>query len=181
MRFDLGRQWPCSARKRGCAGLHQARISACQRGRAWGLPITLRWPVQPEGRQQVAGASFQGCRGNDYRFTGNNTVTSWRDDRTVHIQVKPAISKHDPRQASQGFGTDSGCVIRCAFTRWSAPLPWPTTGYQLPTLPGWIVKTRPETSPNAPGCPHTRASLASPRRCQWRGLGDACMNPGHRM
>ena len=43
-------------------------------------------------------------------------------------------SKHDPGQAGQGSGTHSGCVLRSAFTRWSAPLPLPTTGYPLATL-----------------------------------------------
>ena len=43
-------------------------------------------------------------------------------------------SKHDPGQAGQGSGTHSGCVLRSAFTRWSTPLPLPTTGYPLATL-----------------------------------------------
>ena len=77
----------------------------------------------PKGWQQVAGASFQGRRGNDHRFTGDHTVASWRDARTVRIQIKPAISQHDPGRTSQGSGTPSGCVSRSAFTRWSAPLP----------------------------------------------------------
>ena len=87
------------------------------------FPLHSDGQSNPEGWQKVAGGSFQGCRGNDHRFTGDNTVASWRDARTVRIQVKPAISEHDPGQASQGSGTHSGCVIRSAFTRWSAPLP----------------------------------------------------------
>ena len=102
------------------------------------FPLLSDGQSNPEGWQKVAGASFQGCRGNDHRFTGDNTVASWRDARTVRIQVKLAIARHALRQASQGSGTHSGCVIRSAFTRWSAPLPWPTTGYRLPTLRvGW--------------------------------------------
>ena len=87
------------------------------------FPLLSDGQSNPEGWQKVAGGSFQGCRGNDHRFPGDNTVASWRDARAVRIQVKPAISKHDPGQASQGSGTHSGCVIRSAFTRWSAPLP----------------------------------------------------------
>ena len=87
------------------------------------FPLLSAGQSNPEGWQKVAGGSFQGCRGNDHRFTGDNTVASWRDASTVRIQVKPAISKHDPGQVSQGSGTHSGCVITSAFARWSAPLP----------------------------------------------------------
>ena len=87
------------------------------------FPLLSDGQSNPEGWQKVAGGSFQGCGGNDHRFTGDNTIASWRDARAVRIQVKPAISKHDPGPASQGSGTHSGCVIRSAFTRWSAPLP----------------------------------------------------------
>ena len=94
--------------------------------KAWRVAPSLLWALEanpegldiraietaanPEGWQKVAGGSFQGCRGNDHRFTGDHTVASWRDARTVRIQVKPAISKHDPGRASQGSGTPSGCA-----------------------------------------------------------------------
>ena len=87
------------------------------------FPLLSAGQSNPEGWQKVAGGSFQGCRGNAHRFTGDNTVASRRDARTVRTYVYPAISKHDPRQASQGSGTRSGCGVRSAFTRWSAPLP----------------------------------------------------------
>jgi hypothetical protein len=95
----------------GCITLELARADASGREV---FPLLSDGQSNPEGWQKVAGASFQGCRGNDHRFTGDITVASWRDARTVRIQVKPAISKHDPRKASHG--THCGCVIRSAFT-----------------------------------------------------------------
>jgi hypothetical protein len=120
--------WSSAQCHQGCIKLGLARAGT---GGREVFPLLSDGQSNPEGWQKVAGGSFV-AGGTTHRLTGGNTVASWRDARTVRIQVKPAISKHDPGQASQGSGTHSGCVITSAFTRWSAPLPWPTTGYHLP-------------------------------------------------
>jgi hypothetical protein len=92
---------------KSCIKLGLARAGT---GRREVFPFLSDGQSNPEGCQMVAGGSFRGCRGNDHRLTGDNTVASWRDASTVRLQVKPAISKRDPGQASQGSGTHSGCV-----------------------------------------------------------------------
>ena len=59
------------------------------------FPLLSAGQSNPEGWQKVAGGSFQGCRGNDHRFAGGNTVASRRAAKTVRTHVKPASQELD--------------------------------------------------------------------------------------
>ena len=85
----------------------------------------------PAGLAAGSRGSFQGSRGNDPRTRGLEILASWRDARTARSLVKPGPvrvrSKTGWQQLWHPFWVQE---TTCAFTRWSAPSPWPTTGCQ---------------------------------------------------
>jgi len=140
---------PNLASGRFLQGCIRLRLAGAGTGGREVFPLLSDGQSNPEGWQKVAGGSFQGCRGNDHRFTRDNTVASWMGCQKRADTGKASYFQARPRTSQPGLWHPFW--VRDQDRVYPVVGPFTLTDHRLPAPnpPGWIVKARSEPSPVA--------------------------------